>query len=65
MEEGIKQILAYCERTGERPEKVAIDDKTYIIEWHPNKMLKRIYPKPLSLGEVTVFYASRILIRQG
>lgn len=65
MEESINKFLAYCEKTGKRPEKVSIDDKTYVIEWHPNKMLKRIYPKPLSMEEVEIFYVSKKLLRQG
>lgn len=65
MEESINKFLAYCEKTGKRPEKVSIDGKTYIIEWHPNKMLKRIYPKPLSMEEVEIFYVSKKILRQG
>lgn len=65
MEESINKFLDYCEKTGKRPEKVSIDGKGYIIEWHPNKMLKRIYPKPLSMEEVEIFYASKKLLRQG
>ena len=65
MEENIKQFLAYCERTGKRPEKVFMDDKSYVVEWHPNKMLKRIYPKPLSMAEVELFYVTKKFHCQG
>lgn len=60
MEENIKQFLSYCERTGERPEKVNIDGKDYIVEWHPNKMLKRIYPKQLDKEEIELFYIAKV-----
>ena len=42
MKENIDQFLAYCERTGERPELAFMDNKTYLVEWHPNKALKRV-----------------------
>ena len=56
----IDQFLDYCERTGERPEKVNIDGKDYIVEWHPNKMLKRIYPKQLDKEEIELFYIAKV-----
>lgn len=65
MEENIKQFLAYCERTGKRPEKVNIDGKTYVVEWHPNKMFKRIYPKPLNYEDVDMIYLADIPPCQG
>lgn len=60
----IDQFLSYCERTGDRPEKTNIDGKTYIVEWHPNKMFKRIYPQPLSEEEIEFFYVTKAM-RQG
>lgn len=60
MEEGINKFLAYCERTGERPEKVFIDGKTYVVEWHPNKMLKRIYQKQLDEEEIELSYITKV-----
>lgn len=55
MNEDIKSFLDYCNRTGERPELALIDNKTYLVEWHPNKALRRVSLK-LALYEDLEYY---------
>lgn len=60
MEESINKFLDYCERTGERPKKANIDGKECIVEWYPNKMLKRIYWKRSGDKETELLYYAKL-----